>query len=115
MTTSVQLGAGLPGREQPACPGALAKFLGVFALTQIPLAIAEGLLGVLLFRVLTDERPAGARATRASCGPVPVPPRRRTGREQPAVMVPEPRASSHLVDSCALAVVASSLSRWCGG
>lgn len=29
--------------------GALAKFLGIFAITQIPLAIAEGILGVLLF------------------------------------------------------------------
>jgi cobalt/nickel transport system permease protein len=38
--------------------GAAAKFLGVFAVTQIPLAIGEGLLGVLLFRVLvTNARP----------------------------------------------------------
>jgi cobalt/nickel transport system permease protein len=34
------------------------KFLGVFALTQIPLAVGEGLLGVLLFRTLTvNARP----------------------------------------------------------
>ena len=31
---------------------AAAKFLGIFALTQVPLAIAEGVLGVLLFRGL---------------------------------------------------------------
>ncbi|WP_448625720.1 energy-coupling factor ABC transporter permease [Geodermatophilus sp. URMC 64] len=38
--------------------GAAAKFLGVFAITQIPLAVGEGLLGVLLFRVLlTNARP----------------------------------------------------------
>ena len=38
--------------------GALLKFLGVFAVTQIPLAIGEGLLGVLLFRALTvNARP----------------------------------------------------------
>jgi cobalt/nickel transport system permease protein len=38
--------------------GAAVKFLGVFAITQIPLAIGEGLLGVLLFRVLlTNARP----------------------------------------------------------
>ena len=31
---------------------AAAKFLGIFAVTQIPLALAEGVLGVLLFRGL---------------------------------------------------------------
>ncbi len=35
-------------------PGSIAKFLGVFALSQVPLAIAEGILGVLVFRILTD-------------------------------------------------------------
>lgn len=33
--------------------GALAKFAGLFAITQIPLALAEGVLGVLLIRALT--------------------------------------------------------------
>lgn len=53
VTTSLQLALAFP---DPASgfAGAAAKFLGVFAVTQIPLAIAEGLLGVLLFRVLTD-------------------------------------------------------------
>ena len=37
---------------------ALAKFLGVFALTQIPLAVAEGFLGLLAFRLLGDVAPA---------------------------------------------------------
>jgi cobalt/nickel transport system permease protein len=38
--------------------GAAVKFLGVFAVTQIPLAIGEGLLGVLLFRALVaNARP----------------------------------------------------------
>jgi cobalt/nickel transport system permease protein len=38
--------------------GSAVKFLGVFAVTQIPLAVGEGLLGVLLFRVLTvNARP----------------------------------------------------------
>jgi cobalt/nickel transport system permease protein len=32
--------------------GAAVKFLGVFAITQIPLAVAEGFVGVLLFRFL---------------------------------------------------------------
>ena len=35
--------------------GALVKFLSVFALTQVPLALGEGLLGVLLFRALTTN------------------------------------------------------------
>lgn len=52
LTTSAQLALAFP---DPATGfvGALSKFLGVFALTQIPLAVAEGLLGVLVFRVLT--------------------------------------------------------------
>ena len=34
--------------------GSVAKFMGVFAISQVPLAIAEGILGVLVFRLLTD-------------------------------------------------------------
>ncbi len=56
-TTSVQLALAFPDAAS-GIPGALVKFLGVFAVTQIPLAIGEGLLGVLLFRVLTvNARP----------------------------------------------------------
>jgi cobalt/nickel transport system permease protein len=54
LTTSVQLALAFPDAAS-GLPGALAKFLGVFAITQVPLAIAEGLLGVLLFRVLTTS------------------------------------------------------------
>lgn len=51
--TSLQLAMAFP---DPATGilGALAKFLGVFAVTQIPLAVAEGLVGVLMFRVLAS-------------------------------------------------------------
>ena len=52
VTTSAQLALAFPDAATGVA-GALAKFLGVFAVTQIPLAIGEGLLGVLLFRVLT--------------------------------------------------------------
>ena len=52
VTTSLQLALAFPD-AQSGVLGAAAKFLGVFAVTQIPLALAEGLLGVLLFRVLT--------------------------------------------------------------
>jgi cobalt/nickel transport system permease protein len=57
VTTALQLALAFPDAES-GFAGAALKFLGVFALTQIPLAVAEGLLGVLLFRVLeTNARP----------------------------------------------------------
>lgn len=57
VTTSLQLALAFPDATT-GLAGALAKFLGVFAITQVPLAIGEGLLGVLLFRVLTrNARP----------------------------------------------------------
>lgn len=51
--TALQLALAFP---DPASgfAGAAAKFLSIFAVTQIPLALAEGLLGLLLFRVLSD-------------------------------------------------------------
>ena len=57
VTTSLQLALAFPDAST-GFAGALVKFLGVFAVTQIPLAVGEGLLGVLLFRVLTvNARP----------------------------------------------------------
>ncbi|MCW2582903.1 MAG: cbiM [Klenkia sp.] len=57
VTTSLQLALAFPDAST-GFAGAAVKFLGVFAVTQVPLAIAEGLLGVLLFRVLTvNARP----------------------------------------------------------
>jgi cobalt/nickel transport system permease protein len=57
VTTSVQLALAFPDASTGLL-GALGKFLGVFAVTQVPLAVGEGLLGVLLFRVLTvNARP----------------------------------------------------------
>ncbi|MDL9948484.1 energy-coupling factor ABC transporter permease [Gordonia sp. ABSL11-1] len=50
-TTSIQLGLAFPDPTSGVI-GAVAKFLSVFAVTQIPLAVIEGLLGVLVFRVL---------------------------------------------------------------
>lgn len=46
--TSVQLAIAYPDATTGFI-GALGKFLGIFAVTQIPLSIAEGILGVLLF------------------------------------------------------------------
>ncbi|MPQ96704.1 energy-coupling factor ABC transporter permease [Modestobacter sp. I12A-02628] len=57
VTTSLQLALAFPDAET-GFAGAAVKFLGVFALTQVPLAIGEGLLGVLLFRALiSNARP----------------------------------------------------------
>ncbi len=53
VTTALQLAVAFPDPVS-GLAGAATKFLGIFALTQIPLALAEGLLGLLLFRVLND-------------------------------------------------------------
>ena len=58
VTTSIQLAWAFPDPVSGFI-GAAAKFLGIFAVTQLPLAVVEGLLGVLLFRVLGDV--AGAQ------------------------------------------------------
>lgn len=50
--TSVQLALAFPDPVS-GIPGALAKFGGIFAVTQIPLAVSEGLLTVLVMRLLT--------------------------------------------------------------
>ncbi|MGO4956490.1 energy-coupling factor ABC transporter permease [Luteococcus sp. Sow4_B9] len=50
--SSVQLALAHPDAVS-GLGGALAKFLGTFAVTQIPLAVMEGLLGVLVFRFLS--------------------------------------------------------------
>jgi cobalt/nickel transport system permease protein len=57
LTTSVQLGLAHPDPTGGVL-AATSRFLGVFAFTQIPLAIAEGLLGVLVFRALAQIAPA---------------------------------------------------------
>ena len=53
IVTSVQLGFAFPD-PVTGLVGSTAKFLGIFAISQVPLAIAEGILGVLVFRLLTD-------------------------------------------------------------
>ena len=49
ITTSIELGLAYPGAS---LAGAILKFMGIFAVTQVPLAIAEGLLTVVVFNVL---------------------------------------------------------------
>jgi len=73
VTTALQLALAFPDAES-GFAGAAMKFLGVFAVTQIPLAIGEGLLGVLLFRVLTvNARPELVRLGVLPADPDPDP------------------------------------------
>lgn len=51
IVTSVQLGLAFPAES--GVLAAVAKFLGIFAVTQIPLAISEGLLTVVIYNILT--------------------------------------------------------------
>ena len=68
--TSMQLALAFPDPSSGVL-GAASKFLSIFAVTQIPLAIAEGLLGVLVFRVLRDV--AGPELIRLGVLPDPDP------------------------------------------
>ncbi|MFF5503587.1 energy-coupling factor ABC transporter permease [Streptomyces roseolus] len=52
--TSVQLALAFPDPGSGVA-GSLAKFGGIFAVTQIPLAVSEGLLTVLVMRLLTQS------------------------------------------------------------
>lgn len=62
-TTSLQLALAFPDPVS-GIAGALAKFLGIFALTQLPLAVVEGLVSVLVYnaliRVAVDDLAPGA-------------------------------------------------------
>lgn len=51
MVTSVQLALAFPS-EVGGFAASLAKFMGIFAVTQIPIAISEGILTVLIFNAI---------------------------------------------------------------
>ena len=53
--TSVQLGVAFPDPTAGAT-GSIVKFMGIFCLTQIPIAIAEGLLTVMIYDQLTKRQ-----------------------------------------------------------
>jgi cobalt/nickel transport system permease protein len=55
-TTAAQLALAHPDAGSGVL-GALAEFMSIFALTQVPLAISEGLLTVLVVRLLTRVSP----------------------------------------------------------
>ncbi|WP_461435953.1 energy-coupling factor ABC transporter permease [Methanosphaera sp.] len=54
ITTSVELALAFPGADMGAT---FATFLGIFAITQIPLAIAEGLLSTVIYNYIENARP----------------------------------------------------------
>lgn len=54
VATSVELALAFPGADMGAT---FAAFLGIFAVTQIPLAIAEGLLTMVIYNYIEGARP----------------------------------------------------------
>lgn len=56
VVTSVQLALAFPDQVS-GFGGALAKFASIFALTQLPLAVAEGLLTVVVMNALAGRQP----------------------------------------------------------
>ncbi|MEE3651029.1 MULTISPECIES: cobalt ECF transporter S component CbiM [unclassified Brenneria] len=53
--TSVQLGVAFPD-PQLGMMASVVKFMGIFCLTQVPIAVAEGLLTVMIYDQLTKRR-----------------------------------------------------------
>lgn len=70
-TTALQLALAFPDAASGVA-GAFAKFAGIFALTQVPLALIEGLVTVLVFnalaRIAADD-PAGFAPVRGTAEP----------------------------------------------
>ena len=54
ITTAIQLALAFP---IPTFPEAVVKFIAIFAYTQVPLAIAEGILTVVIFEYIMKLRP----------------------------------------------------------
>jgi len=54
VTTSMQLAAAYPDAAS-GFSGSFAKFAGIFAITQVPLAIAEGFLTVIVMNALAEK------------------------------------------------------------
>ena len=56
LMTSIQLGIVFPDAGL-GISGTIVKFMGIFCLTQIPIAIAEGLLTVVMYNLISDYIP----------------------------------------------------------
>lgn len=65
-TTAVQLALAFPDPVS-GFPGSLAKFLGIFAFTQLPLAASEGLLAVFVANLLRSHAPEQAERLVPAC------------------------------------------------
>jgi cobalt/nickel transport system permease protein len=63
--TSLQLALAYPDAVS-GIPGAFAKFAGIFAVTQVPLAVAEGLLTVVVVDALSGKVPEAEKIRRLS-------------------------------------------------
>ncbi|MBJ3814680.1 cobalt ECF transporter S component CbiM [Shimwellia pseudoproteus] len=61
--TSVQLGVAFPDPHS-GMTGSIVKFMGIFCLTQVPIAIAEGLLTVLIYDQLGKRNLVNAQGVR---------------------------------------------------
>lgn len=61
--TSIQLAGAFPD-PQLGFLAAATKFMGIFCLTQIPIAIAEGLLTVIIYNIITERKIAPAEGFR---------------------------------------------------
>ncbi|WP_431844227.1 energy-coupling factor ABC transporter permease [Calidifontibacter indicus] len=70
VVTSAQLALAHPDPGS-GIVGAFGRFLAIFALTQVPLAVIEGLVGVLLFRALRDWAPEQLRTVFAPAAEQP--------------------------------------------
>ncbi|MDX5627762.1 MULTISPECIES: cobalt ECF transporter S component CbiM [unclassified Brenneria] len=55
LVTSIQLGVAFPD-PQLGVTASMVKFMGIFCLTQVPIAIAEGLLTVMIYDQLTKRQ-----------------------------------------------------------
>lgn len=53
--TSIQLAAAFPD-PQLGFMAAATKFMGIFCITQLPIAIAEGLLTVIIYNIITERK-----------------------------------------------------------
>lgn len=71
VTTSVQLVLAFPD-SLGGFAAALAKFLVIFAVTQLPLAVSEGLLTVLIFNFIQRYSPTELVELGVTPGPVEV-------------------------------------------
>lgn len=92
--TATQLAMAFPD-EASGFMGSWARFLGIFGTTQIPLAIVEGIIGVLLFRALLAW--AGPQLSRLGMF---------NGRSDASALISEPVAATAVTTDAAVPAIA---------